>query len=294
MSSSSETSPSSDEESLSLEQRHANSLADLKRLVTDDEEDIYPVKATFKTKHEIDLPELPTVHIKVVDTQLEIRLLGRVTAITDTMVVVETSTSDLKQALDYGSVVCLEDRRVLGAVFETFGPVHKPLYSIRYANQEAVQEAVQETGVVKDANVYYVPTLGQYVYPENLRGLKGSDASNFWDEEVDEADKEFSDDEKEAEFRRQMKQKRNPLVHHLVIWLRFMPPCKVKLLVLCQMLDRLCRLISTRRCLCLHAMSILITICILRLLLLRLRQVHKAPESSQSKLYYLLWIQTYV
>ena len=42
-----------------------------------------------------------------------------------------------------------------------------------------------------------------------LKALKGSDASNLWDEEVGVEEMEFSDDEKEAEFKRALKKKKS-------------------------------------------------------------------------------------
>jgi hypothetical protein len=39
-----------------------------------------------------------------------------------------------------------------------------------------------------------------------LRSLKGSDASNVWDEEVGAGEVEFSDDEEEAEYKKRLKQ----------------------------------------------------------------------------------------
>jgi H/ACA ribonucleoprotein complex non-core subunit NAF1 len=56
--------------------------------------------------------------------------------------------------------------------------------------------------------IYYVEAHSTFVFTQPLKGLKGSDASNFHDEEVAEDEVEFSDDEQEAEYRRKLKQKR--------------------------------------------------------------------------------------
>jgi H/ACA ribonucleoprotein complex non-core subunit NAF1 len=34
--------------------------------------------------------------------------------------------------------------------------------------------------------LYYVPEFASYVFTQAIRGLKGSDASNFYDEEVND------------------------------------------------------------------------------------------------------------
>ncbi|PWN46654.1 hypothetical protein IE53DRAFT_322566, partial [Violaceomyces palustris] len=36
--------------------------------------------------------------------------------------------------LDTGSLVCFEDGKVIGLVFETFGSIFAPMYSVRFAS----------------------------------------------------------------------------------------------------------------------------------------------------------------
>jgi hypothetical protein len=40
---------------------------------------------------------------------------------------------------------------------------------------------------VPQQKLYYVPEYASYVFTQSIRGLKGSDASNFYDEEVNDA-----------------------------------------------------------------------------------------------------------
>ncbi len=65
-------------------------------------------------------------------------------------------------------------------MFETFGSIHSPMYSIRFASAAAIDRDVVEKG--KD--VFYLPAQSTYVLTQLLRSMKGSDASNIWDEEV--------------------------------------------------------------------------------------------------------------
>ena len=67
-------------------------------------------------------------------------------------------------------------------VFETFGPVTRPLYAVRYNDASEID---QQRAVV-GAKVYYVTNHSKFVLTNALKGIKGSDASNRWDEEVDE------------------------------------------------------------------------------------------------------------
>ncbi|KAG3112731.1 hypothetical protein PI125_g7951 [Phytophthora idaei] len=96
--------------------------------------------------------------------------------------------------LDEGSVLCLEDRTVIGCVDEVFGPVLMPMYLIRFENAAKMSEKA-----VVNAAVYYATEHTTYIVPEEIKD-KGTDASNIFDEEADET--EFSDDEAEAASKR--------------------------------------------------------------------------------------------
>jgi H/ACA ribonucleoprotein complex non-core subunit NAF1 len=95
----------------------------------------------------------------------------------ETFLIVQSSAD--VGALDMGSLLCLADRTILGEVFETFGPVAQPLYSVRYNSPE---EIPTELGLP----VFFVPQHAKFVLASELRTLKGSDASNCNDEEVGE------------------------------------------------------------------------------------------------------------
>lgn len=47
--------------------------------------------------------------------------------------------------------------------------------------------------------------MATFVFTRELRAIKGSDASNVWDEEVGAGEIEFSDDEQEQEYKRAQK-----------------------------------------------------------------------------------------
>lgn len=55
--------------------------------------------------------------------------------------------------------------------------------------------------------VFHAPDRSTFLYTKQLYDIKGSDASNYWDEEVAEAQQDFSDDEQEALRRRRTKKK---------------------------------------------------------------------------------------
>lgn len=47
--------------------------------------------------------------------------------------------------------------------------------------------------------------MASYVFTQQLRAQKGSDASNVWDEEIGANEMEWSDDEEEQEYKRNLK-----------------------------------------------------------------------------------------
>lgn len=141
----------------------------------------------------------------IVTEDMPIELLGAVEAIIETTVLVKAGTSGSYQVLESGSVLCLADRSVIGAVHETLGRVEQPLYTVRFASDTDVRES----GVSdKGTKVYYVKHHSSFVFTQPLKAVKGSDASNFHDEEVGDDEMEFSDDEAEAEHKRQVKLRR--------------------------------------------------------------------------------------
>ena len=98
-------------------------------------------------------------------------------------------------ALDEGTVVWSANRTPVGLVFETFGPVQSPFYSIRF---NSVDE-ISARGVAAGDVVYVAPDCAnftRYVFAHALK-TRGSDAS--WKDDVEPPDDalDYSDDEKE-------------------------------------------------------------------------------------------------
>lgn len=160
--------------------------------------------AGLRTTNEKTDEILPKPDVTVTENML-IELLGTVEATIETTVLVKAATSGSYQVLESGSVLCLADRSVIGAVHETLGRVEQPLYTVRFASDTDVRESgVSEKGT----KIYFVKDHSSFVFTQPLKAVKGSDASNFHDEEVGDEEMEFSDDEAEAEHKRQMKLRR--------------------------------------------------------------------------------------
>ena len=151
-----------------------------------------------KTDEEVQKPNV------VITPDMKIEELGNVENLVENIVLIKAKTSGEYQVLETGSVLCLEDRTVIGVVAETLGRVQQPLYSMRFTNATAISEA----GIARGTRIFYVEQHSTYVFTQPLKAFKGSDASNLHDEEVGDDELEFSDDEAEAEHKRRLKMQR--------------------------------------------------------------------------------------
>ncbi|KAI4606291.1 hypothetical protein J4E80_010268 [Alternaria sp. BMP 0032] len=157
-----------------------------------------PVKV--KTLNEQDEKfEMPDI---TVTPETKITELGKVESIVGNLVVVKAKLSGDEQVLESGSALCLENRTVVGKVSEQIGRVEEPRYSFGF-NDAAELETL---GIKKDTPIYYVDEHSTFTETEPIRRQKHTDASNLHDEETN--DVEFSDDEKEAEYKREQKAKK--------------------------------------------------------------------------------------
>ncbi|KAM3414058.1 H/ACA ribonucleoprotein complex non-core subunit NAF1 [Cercospora zeina] len=151
-----------------------------------------------RTANEVNEEVIPKPEVTITP-DMKITLLGNVSNTVCNMILVKGVTPGEYQVLESGSVLCNENREVVGAVAETFGRVQEPLYSVAFTNADEIKELGLEFG----SRIYYVDSHSTFVFTQPLKNLKGTDASNIHDEEVHEDEQEFSDDEKEAEFKRQ-------------------------------------------------------------------------------------------
>ncbi|KAG1057985.1 hypothetical protein G6F43_000229 [Rhizopus delemar] len=133
--------------------------------------------------------------------QTEILYAGNIFQIIQNVVVVHSRPGSEYNALDAGSLLVYENREVMGEIFETFGPISRPYYTVRFNDESEINNEWTTVG----AAVYYVPSYQktQIIQTERLRMIKHTDASNFYDEEIGEDEMEFSDDEKELAYRQQ-------------------------------------------------------------------------------------------
>ncbi|KAJ1882207.1 hypothetical protein LPJ57_001092 [Coemansia sp. RSA 486] len=154
------------------------------------------------TRNEVTNPQVPALPINQLPEPTQLHPLGTVHSIVDCSVTIKAHISGDKHVLDSESLVVLGDKQVLGQIFDVFGPVSQPMYSIRF---NSAQEAKEKVSV--GVEVYFAQDWSKLVVTEKLRKDKGTDASNMYDEEVSEDNMEFSDDEMERMAKQKKKKK---------------------------------------------------------------------------------------
>ncbi|KAJ3219603.1 hypothetical protein HDU67_000091 [Dinochytrium kinnereticum] len=136
----------------------------------------------LRTKNELDV--LPPVN--VVDVQIppdaEIKEMGTIMAHVDNQIIILSATDGEKQVLGEDTVIFTQDRSIVGPIFEIFGPVLQPLYSVRFNSSSDIDPVKHKIG----ERLFYAPTLAKFVFTAQVKAIKGSDASNIYDEEVPE------------------------------------------------------------------------------------------------------------
>uniref|UniRef100_A0A803KME2 H/ACA ribonucleoprotein complex non-core subunit NAF1 n=1 Tax=Chenopodium quinoa TaxID=63459 RepID=A0A803KME2_CHEQI len=143
------------------------------------------------------LPPVPPVNVTLQPCH-EILPVGVVSSVLDAQVIVEGS--EKHDPLNEGSILWIAEGRLpLGIVDEIFGPVKTPYYIVRYNSESEVPPGIQNGTLVG----FVMEFVGHVLNDKNLY-QKGYDASGENDEEVLE-EFDFSDDEKEAEYKRLLK-----------------------------------------------------------------------------------------
>ncbi|CAG8464404.1 6352_t:CDS:2 [Acaulospora morrowiae] len=161
------------------------------------------------TKNEIVNVLVPKPEV-VLSPDMELIEIGTILHVVEDQVIVQSNMSGETQVLDFGTVLLLQGPNVLGTIFETMGPIHHPLYVIRFNEKSEYSEKM----VVKDAKVFTSPELIKYAFTPIIREMKGCDASNVYDEEVSGEELDFSDDEKESQHKKLLKRQRTRYHQH--------------------------------------------------------------------------------
>ncbi|GAV27845.1 hypothetical protein PMKS-001313 [Pichia membranifaciens] len=165
----------------------------------------------IKSKNEIldsKVPSLPEDY--TVDVNTNIQFIGTISGVVEKNLIITTAKSAEDKVLNEGTVICFEDRTPVGLLYEVFGRLQSPVYSVKFNTREEAEKFRERKG----NKVYYVVPTAEFLSTHHIRKFKGSDASNCNDEELPEDEQEFSDDEKEAAAKRKKKRKKTRQITH--------------------------------------------------------------------------------
>ncbi|KAL0697260.1 hypothetical protein Bca4012_053382 [Brassica carinata] len=176
----------------------------------DEDEDLgWQTKEPIRTKNELkELPPVPAVDVSLEPhhVTLPVGVVLSVMTTPQTQVIVEGM--EKHSPLAEGSILRITERRTpLGLVDEIFRQVECPFYSVRFNSESEVPEGVSE-----GTTASFVADFAQHII--NIKELqkKGYDASGDNDEEISE-ELEFSDYEKEAEYRKMQKMEKRGMMN---------------------------------------------------------------------------------
>ncbi|KAJ7040299.1 Gar1/Naf1 RNA binding region-domain-containing protein [Mycena alexandri] len=206
----------SDSDSSDSEDEEPSKL-NIKELDVDDDEEpgvAVPTTTYFQTKNELVETDIVVPDIEEVGPDEVLERVGEIMSIMDKTVIVKGAPSGVfarasDQALDSDTLLVFEDRKVLGYIYETFGPTSQPLYQVKFS----ASYPVDQDKVQLSRPVFHVPQRSRFVFVNQIRRFKGSDASNMHDEEPADDELEFSDDEAEAAYKSSLKRKRESRVN---------------------------------------------------------------------------------
>ncbi|OBA25906.1 NAF1-domain-containing protein [Hanseniaspora valbyensis NRRL Y-1626] len=186
--------------------------------INEDEDEDSVQDLIIKSKNEIlnepikDISDIRNITIDV-KTQKNMKL-GKIYKKIKSMkkIIIESDISGNEYIIDTSKAILFtldldtDNVKVLGYISELFGPVTHPYYTIAFDEKNI---DLFESLELKDPVYVLIDDNFKLIKTSSIKLLKGSDASNFNDEEVDDKDLEFSDDEQEQEWKKQQKQKRS-------------------------------------------------------------------------------------
>ena len=112
--------------------------------------------------------------------------------------------------LDENTILFLSKDQPLGYIFETFGSVQIPMYSIRMKPENIKKLYDAEELIVDETLIYNFPDMDEvtkFVFTKKLEMEKGTDASWKDDQECPIEFQDFSDDEQEKRMKKEKREK---------------------------------------------------------------------------------------
>ncbi|XP_060602702.1 H/ACA ribonucleoprotein complex non-core subunit NAF1-like [Ruditapes philippinarum] len=161
----------------------------------------------IRTKGELlpeDLPPLEELTITV-DESVVLVEVGSIKSIVGILVVIQSNEN--VPPLNDETILFVEGHKVLGQVFEVFGPVKTPWYSVRFNEVNNIEAKGLKVGMP----VFCAPredSFTKFVFVDSLKTIRGSDASWEDNNEPPEKHLDYSDDEAERRAKAKRRNKK--------------------------------------------------------------------------------------
>ena len=150
--------------------------------MTAEERGNYAVPVAVNDLDPADYPKIPSVRDIAIPPQVKMTRLGEVHQVLhDPIPLVVVAADAESPTLADESMVFDGERKPVGLIFETFGTVKKPFYSIRFNTVDELKQINLKQG----AQINFGEGFSEFVNVRQLLAQKGSDASWEHDVEVD-------------------------------------------------------------------------------------------------------------
>ena len=133
---------------------------------------------------------------------------GYIKNIVENKILMNAINNNISQILNLDNIMYTSDKKCLGFIDDVIGQIDNPIYVIK-VYPKLIEEKIFESIHVND-KLYYCSNRANIINAIELKNKnKGCDASNAFDEEVSEGEKDYSDDEEEvnAKIKRKNKKK---------------------------------------------------------------------------------------
>lgn len=189
-----------------------NEMSKIKKLYEQNQEDGVDegtMNTYTGTRHEItnemERKDLPIPYEINNDNKFE--ECGYIKDIVENKILMIASNNNISQILNLDNIIFLSDRQYIGFIDDVIGQIDNPTYVIKIYPKLLEQNIFEKIHI--NDKLYYCSDKVNVVNAIELRNKnKGCDASNAFDEEVSEGEKDYSDDEEEVNAKIIKKNKR--------------------------------------------------------------------------------------
>ena len=133
---------------------------------------------------------------------------GKIKNIVENKILMESINNNLSKILNLDNIIFLSNKQHIGFIDDVIGQIDNPVYVIKIY-PKLIEEKILEKIKIDD-KLYYCSNKINVINAIELKNKnKGCDASNAFDEEVSENEKDYSDDEEEVNAKIKRKNKKN-------------------------------------------------------------------------------------